>query len=173
MPVILRYAKISRLQIISQGESYLSILKLQIAEALETYSIWSISHLFIRFFSIPNLITLDSQDMPDLMCMHTILFNIFSKYALCNNYVTPINLSLIVSLNSIIRRFTKIFLIINWEHKILRILIIVWHLLWEPDCHLHNYLIISVIVLLAPSFVSTSWIIDSTNQESTSSNHLP
>jgi hypothetical protein len=39
MPVILRYVKISRLQIISQGESYLSILKLQIAEALETYSI--------------------------------------------------------------------------------------------------------------------------------------
>jgi hypothetical protein len=101
-------------------------------------------------FSIPNLITLDSQDMPDLMCMHTILFNIFSKYALCNNHATHINLSLLVSLNSITRSFTKIFLIINWVYKILRILIIVWHLYWEWECHLHNYLIISVIILLAP-----------------------
>jgi hypothetical protein len=98
-------------------------------------------------FSIPNLITLDSQDMPDLMCMHTILLNIFSKYALCNNHVTPINLSLLVSLNSITMSFTKIFLIINWRHKIL---IIVWHLYWEAEWHLHNYLIISVIILLAP-----------------------
>jgi hypothetical protein len=48
-------------------------------------------------FSISNPITLDSQDRPDLMCMHTILFNIFSKYDLCNNHVTPINLSLLVS----------------------------------------------------------------------------
>jgi hypothetical protein len=39
MPVIFRYAKISRLEILSQGESYLSILKLLIAEAFETYSI--------------------------------------------------------------------------------------------------------------------------------------
>jgi hypothetical protein len=65
------------------------------------------------------------QDMLDLMCMHTIFLNIFSKYALCNNHVTPINLSLLVRLNSITRSFTKIFLIINRGHKILRILIIV------------------------------------------------
>jgi hypothetical protein len=143
MPVILRYARISRLFFLSQGESYLSILNLLTAEALGTYSIsWD--------FSIPNLITLDSQDMPDLMCMHTILLNIFSKYVLCNSHVTPINLSLLVSLNSIIRSFTKIFLIINWWHKILKILIIVWHLYWEAECHLHNYLIISVIIFLAP-----------------------
>jgi hypothetical protein len=119
---------------------------------------WQLKHLeLIPFdqtltcswdFSIPNLITLDSQVMLDLMCMHTILFNIFSKYALCNNHVTLINLSLLVSLNSITRSFTKIFLIINWGHKILKILIIVWHLYWEAECHLHNYLIISVIVLL-------------------------
>jgi hypothetical protein len=101
-------------------------------------------------FSIPNLITLDSRDRSDLMCKHTVLLNIFSKYALCNNHVTPINLSLIVSLNSITRSFTKIFLIINWGHKILRILIIIWHFYWEVECHLHNYLIMSVIVLLAP-----------------------
>jgi hypothetical protein len=121
---------------------------------------WQLKHLkLIPFdrsltyscdFSIPNIITLDSQDMPDLMCMHTILFNIFSKYALCNNHVTLINLSLLVTINFITRSFTKIFLIINWGHKILRILIIVWHLYWEAECHLHNYLIISVIVLLAP-----------------------
>jgi hypothetical protein len=111
-------------------------------------------------FSIPNPITLDSQNKPDLMCMYTILLNIFSKYVLCNNHVTPINLSLLVSLNSITRSFTKIFLIINRGHRILRVLIIVWHLYWEAECHLHNYLIISVIVLLAPSFVLTSWIID-------------
>jgi hypothetical protein len=100
-------------------------------------------------FSIHNPITLDSQNRP-LMCMYTILLNIFSKYALCNNHVTPINLSLLVSLNSITRSFTKIFLIINWGHKILRILIIIWHLYWEAECHLHNYLTMSVIVLLAP-----------------------
>jgi hypothetical protein len=123
-------------------------------------------------FFIFNLITLDSQDKPDLMCMHTILLNIFSKYVLCNNHVTSINLSLLVSLTSITRSFTKIFLIINWGHKIPKILIIVWHLYWEAECNLHNYLIISVTVPLAPSFVSTSWIIDSRNQESTSSNHL-
>jgi hypothetical protein len=121
-------------------------------------SFWQLKHLeLIPFdqtltcswdFSIPNLITLDSQVMLDLMCMHTILLNIFSKYALCNNHVTLINLSLLVSLNSITRSFTKIFLIINWGHKILKILIIVWHLYWEAECHLHNYLIISVIVLL-------------------------
>jgi hypothetical protein len=121
---------------------------------------WQLKHLkLIPFdrsltyscdFSIPYIITLDSQDMPDLMCMHTILFNIFSKYALCNNHVTLINLSLLVTINFITRSFTKIFLIINWGHKILRILIIVWHLYWEAECHLHNYLIISVIVLLAP-----------------------
>jgi hypothetical protein len=39
MPVILSYAKIPRLLILSQGESYLSILKLQTAEALGIYSI--------------------------------------------------------------------------------------------------------------------------------------
>jgi hypothetical protein len=39
MPVILRYAKISRLHVLNQGESYLSILKLLAAEALGTYSI--------------------------------------------------------------------------------------------------------------------------------------
>jgi hypothetical protein len=50
MPVILRYAKISRLQVLSQGESYLSILKLLTIEVLGTYSIWSISHLFMGFF---------------------------------------------------------------------------------------------------------------------------
>jgi hypothetical protein len=123
-------------------------------------SFWQLKHLkLIPFdrsltcawdFSIPNLITLDSQDRLDLMCMHTILFNIFSKYALCNNHVTPINLSLLVRLNSITRTFTKIFLIINWGHKILKILIIVWHLYWEAECHLHNYLIVSVIALIAP-----------------------
>jgi hypothetical protein len=123
-------------------------------------SFWQLKHLeLILFdrsltyscdFSIPNLITLDSQDMPYLMCMHTILLNIFSKYALYNNHITPINLSLLVSLNSITRSFNKIFLIINWGHKILRIMIIVWYLYWEAECHLHNYLIISVIILLAP-----------------------
>jgi hypothetical protein len=100
-------------------------------------------------FSIPNPITLDSQDKPNLMCMYTILLNTFSMYALCNNHVTPINLSLLVSLNSITRSFTKIFLTINWGHKILKILIIVWHLYCEAKCHLHNYLIISMIALLA------------------------
>jgi hypothetical protein len=120
---------------------------------------WQLKHLeLIPFdrsltcswdFSILNLITLDSQDMPNLMCMHTILLNIFSKYTLWNNHVTPINLSLLVSLNSITRSFTKIFLMINWGHKIFRILILVWHLYWKAECHLHNYLIISVIVLLA------------------------
>jgi hypothetical protein len=39
MHVIVRYAKISQLYVLSQGESYLSILKLMTAEALETYSI--------------------------------------------------------------------------------------------------------------------------------------
>jgi hypothetical protein len=39
MSVILKYAKMFRLRILSQGESYLSILKLLTAEALETYSI--------------------------------------------------------------------------------------------------------------------------------------
>jgi hypothetical protein len=122
-------------------------------------SFWQLKHLeLILFdrsltcswdFSIPNLITLDSQDMLDLMCIYTILINIFSKYALCNNHVTPINLSLLVSLNSIIRSFTKIFLTINWVHNILKIMIIVWHLHWEAECHLHNYLIISLIVFLA------------------------
>jgi hypothetical protein len=123
-------------------------------------SFWQMKHLkLIPFnqsvtclwdFSTLNLITLDSQDKLDLMCMHTILLNIFFKYALCNNHVTPINLSLLVSLNSITRSFTKLFLIINHGHKIIKILIIVWHLYWEVECHLHNYLIISVIVLLAP-----------------------
>jgi hypothetical protein len=57
MPVILRYVKISRLRILSQGESYLSILKLLIAEALVTY--FFIDLLFIHgTLSIPNLITL-------------------------------------------------------------------------------------------------------------------
>jgi hypothetical protein len=120
-------------------------------------SFWQLNHLeLISFdrsltcswdFSISNLITLDSQDMLDLMCMHIILLNIFSKYVLCNNHITPINLSLLVSLNSITRSFTNIFLIINWGDKIL---IIVWHLYWEAKCHIHNYLIISAIVLLAP-----------------------
>jgi hypothetical protein len=48
MHVILIYAKMSWLWILSQGESYLSILKLLTAKALETYSIWSISHSFMR-----------------------------------------------------------------------------------------------------------------------------
>jgi hypothetical protein len=39
MPVILRYVKISRLQVLSQGESYLNILKLLTAETFKTYSI--------------------------------------------------------------------------------------------------------------------------------------
>jgi hypothetical protein len=39
IPVILRYVKISRLQLLSQGESYLSILKFLTTKALETYSI--------------------------------------------------------------------------------------------------------------------------------------
>jgi hypothetical protein len=39
MHVILSYAKISRLQILNQGESYLSLLTFLIAEALETYFI--------------------------------------------------------------------------------------------------------------------------------------
>jgi hypothetical protein len=121
---------------------------------------WQLKHLELTPFDrsltclwdffMPNLITLDPQDRPDLICMHAILPNIFSKYALCNNHVTPINLSLLVSLNSITRSLTKIFLIINRGHKIIRILIIVWHIYWEAECHLHNYLIISVIVLLAP-----------------------
>jgi hypothetical protein len=60
MPVILRSAKISRLQVLSHSESYLSILKLLTAEALETYSIWSISHLFMGLclFPISSLLTL-------------------------------------------------------------------------------------------------------------------
>jgi hypothetical protein len=138
MPVILRHARISRLIFLSQGESYLSILKLLTVEALRTYSIWSISHLFMWFFY--------SQSHHPWLSRHAR----FDVYALCNNHVTPINLSLLVSLNSIIRSFTKIFLIINWGHKILIILIIVWHLYWEAECHLHNYLIISMVILLAP-----------------------
>jgi hypothetical protein len=63
--------------------------------------------------SILNLITLDSQNRLDLMCMHTILLNIISEYALCNNHVIPINLSILVSFNSITRSFTKTFLIVN------------------------------------------------------------
>jgi hypothetical protein len=59
MSVILRYIKISWLQVLSQGESYLNILKLLITEALGTYSIWSISFVH-ETLSIPNLITLDS-----------------------------------------------------------------------------------------------------------------
>jgi hypothetical protein len=39
MSVILRYAKIFWLHVLSQGEYYLSILKFLTAEALETYSI--------------------------------------------------------------------------------------------------------------------------------------
>jgi hypothetical protein len=39
MHVILRYVKISRLQVLSQGESYLSILKLLTAGELGIYSI--------------------------------------------------------------------------------------------------------------------------------------
>jgi hypothetical protein len=39
MSVIFRYIKISRLQLLSQGKSYLSILKFLTAKALETYSI--------------------------------------------------------------------------------------------------------------------------------------
>jgi hypothetical protein len=39
MSVILIYAKISRLWILSQDESYMSILKLLTAEALDTYFI--------------------------------------------------------------------------------------------------------------------------------------
>jgi hypothetical protein len=49
MSVILRYDKISRLQVLNQGESYLSILKLLTPESLGTYSIWSISHLLMGF----------------------------------------------------------------------------------------------------------------------------
>jgi hypothetical protein len=126
--------------------AYLSFWQLKYLELIPFD--WSLTCSW--FFSILNLITLDPQDRLDLMCMHTKLLNILSKYVLCNNHVTPINLSLLVSLNSIIRSFTKIFLTINWGHKILKILIIVWHLYWEAKCHLHNYLIISVIVLLAP-----------------------
>jgi hypothetical protein len=62
-----------------------------------------------------------------------------SNYDLCNNHVTHINLSILVSLNSITKSFTKTFLIINRGHKILKILIIVWHLHWKAECHLHNY----------------------------------
>jgi hypothetical protein len=39
MPVILRYAKMSQVWILSQDESYLSILNLLTAEALRTYFI--------------------------------------------------------------------------------------------------------------------------------------
>jgi hypothetical protein len=39
MPIILRYVKISRLQVLNQSESYLSILKFLTAEALGIYSI--------------------------------------------------------------------------------------------------------------------------------------
>jgi hypothetical protein len=145
MPVILRFARISQLLFLSQVESYLSILKLLTAEALKTYSIWSISHLFMGFFYSQTHHPY-TQDKLDLIRMHIIFLNIFSKYALCNNHITLINLSLLVSLNSITRSFTKIFHTINWGHKIL---IIVWHLYWEVECHLHNYLVISVIVLLA------------------------
>jgi hypothetical protein len=31
-----------------------------------------------------------------------------------------------------------------------QLLIIAWHLYWKAECHVHNYLIINVIVLLAP-----------------------
>ena len=61
MPEIYMYAKISRLHILSQGESYLSILELLIAEAYGTSLIRSIFLLVSGTSKIPNLITLDYQ----------------------------------------------------------------------------------------------------------------
>jgi hypothetical protein len=67
MPVILRYVKISRLHVLNQGESYLSILKLLRAEALGI-DLSLVNGIFL--FPI-------SSDRPDLICMHTVLLNTF------------------------------------------------------------------------------------------------
>jgi hypothetical protein len=89
--------KISRLLILSQGESYWSILKLLTAEAYETYFIRSI---FIGISKFLKLITLDYQDRLNLINLYTILLNISTKYALCNKLNTPLTYSTLVSINS-------------------------------------------------------------------------
>jgi hypothetical protein len=45
----------------------------------------------------PKLITL--QDRLNLMYLHTIFFNISTKYALCNKINTPLAYSTLVSIN--------------------------------------------------------------------------
>jgi hypothetical protein len=56
-------AKISRLELLSQGESYLSILKLLTAKTLRTYSIWSIFYFFMGLclFPISSPLTLNTS----------------------------------------------------------------------------------------------------------------
>jgi hypothetical protein len=53
----------------------------------------SISYLFMGLQSFPNLITLDYQDMLDLVFIHTIFLNIFSMYVSHNNSDAPLYLS--------------------------------------------------------------------------------
>jgi hypothetical protein len=47
----------------------------------------------------PKLITIDFQNRLNLMHLHTIFFNISTKYALCNKLNTPLTYSTSVNIN--------------------------------------------------------------------------
>jgi hypothetical protein len=72
--------------ILNQGESYLSIFLLLTAEAFGAYFTLIISSWNTRF---PKLITLDSYGRIDLMRMHILFLNTFSKTYLAHQYLYP------------------------------------------------------------------------------------
>jgi hypothetical protein len=57
------------------------------------------SLMVLRLSKFPKLITLDFQDRLNLMYLHTIFFNISTKYALCNKLNTHLAYSTSVSIN--------------------------------------------------------------------------
>ena len=101
IPGILIHAKISRIYILSQGESYFSILELLTAEAYGTYFIRSIFLLELGQ-QILKLITLDYQGRLYFVYILSFLisFQIMS-YAII---LIPLQLSISVSLNSNIKK---------------------------------------------------------------------
>jgi hypothetical protein len=104
--------------ILNQGESYLSILLPLTTEAFEAYSTLIRSYWNTRF---SKLITLNSQGRLDLMHMHTLFLNTFSKTCLAHQYLYPfylLNISVSFKLN--IKRYSpRHFLLLNKDNMFL------------------------------------------------------
>jgi hypothetical protein len=104
--------------ILNQGESYLIIFFLLTVEAFGAYSTLIRSYWNTRF---PKLTILDFYGRLDLMRMHILFCNTFSKTYLAHQYLYPfylLNISVSLKLN-IKRHSPRHFLLLNKDNMLL------------------------------------------------------